>query len=138
MKNGNWNYRLTVEEHLLFYADLKTGTTLKSRQEVDQMIDDLGLSHKRNDLALHLSGGMKRKLSIGAAFIGNSKSVQGKQLFIDQLIILPLFLAGRLFWTNRLLGSIPILADPFGKYFSSTKQVIISQIFFHFVCKNEN
>jgi len=67
--------QLTVEEHLLFYADLKTGTTLKSRQEVDQMIDDLGLSHKRNDLALHLSGGMKRKLSIGAAFIGNSKTV---------------------------------------------------------------
>ena len=67
--------RLTVEEHLLFYANLKTGTTLKSRQEVSKMIEDLGLSHKRHDYACHLSGGMKRKLSIGAAFIGNSKSV---------------------------------------------------------------
>ena len=74
-----WSYdfdRLTVEEHLLFYASLKTGTTLKSRQEVDKMIEDLGLSHKRHDYALHLSGGMKRKLSIGAAFIGNSKLVR--------------------------------------------------------------
>ena len=29
--------------------------------------------HKRDDISEQLSGGMKRKLSIGAAFIGNSK-----------------------------------------------------------------
>lgn len=68
-----YNYRLTVEEHLQFFANLKTGEQIESRKEIDKMIEDLGLSHKRHDISEHLSGGMKRKLSIGAAFIGNSK-----------------------------------------------------------------
>ena len=72
--------RLTVEEHLRFYANLKTGEQLESRKEIDKMIEDLGLSHKRDDISQHLSGGMKRKLSIGAAFIGNSKYVASKFL----------------------------------------------------------
>ncbi|XP_059350163.1 phospholipid-transporting ATPase ABCA1-like [Daphnia carinata] len=67
--------QLTVEEHLRFYANLKTGEQIESRKEIDKMIEDLGLSHKRHDISEHLSGGMKRKLSIGAAFIGNSKTV---------------------------------------------------------------
>lgn len=58
-----------------FYASLKSGHNLVSQKEIDQMIDDLGLSHKRKALSIHLSGGMKRKLSIGTAFIGGSKSV---------------------------------------------------------------
>lgn len=65
--------RLTVREHLLFYANLKSGENADSRKEIDQMIDDLGLAHKRDDPSQHLSGGMKRKLSIGAAFIGGSR-----------------------------------------------------------------
>ncbi|KAK4029566.1 hypothetical protein OUZ56_022545 [Daphnia magna] len=67
--------QLTVEEHLRFFANLKTGEQMESRKEIDKMIEDLGLSHKRHDISEHLSGGMKRKLSIGAAFIGNSKTV---------------------------------------------------------------
>lgn len=66
-------FRLTVEEHLLFYAKLKSGNTEKMQQEIDSMIKDLGLSHKKTDISRNLSGGMKRKLSIGAAFIGDSK-----------------------------------------------------------------
>ena len=66
-------HRLTVEEHLRFFANLKTGEQIESRKEIDKMIEDLGLSHKRHDISEQLSGGMKRKLSIGAAFIGNSK-----------------------------------------------------------------
>ena len=65
--------RLTVEEHLQFYSNLKTGQKFDSQKEIEKMIDDLGLSHKTHDISQHLSGGMKRKLSIGAAFIGNSK-----------------------------------------------------------------
>ena len=64
-----------MEEHLRFYASLKTGEEVGTRKEIDKMIEDLGLSHKKYELSLHLSGGMKRKLSIGAAFIGNSKCV---------------------------------------------------------------
>ena len=56
-----------------FYANLKSGQQIKSRKEIDKMIEDLGLMHKRDDISEQLSGGMKRKLSIGAAFIGNSK-----------------------------------------------------------------
>lgn len=41
--------------------------------EVDQMIYDLGLPHKRNAMSSDLSGGMQRKLSIAVAFIGGSK-----------------------------------------------------------------
>lgn len=68
--------RLTVEEHLLFYAKLKSGRRDEElRQEIDKMIDDLGLSHKKKEISRNLSGGMKRKLSIGAAFIGHSKTV---------------------------------------------------------------
>ncbi|XP_046463654.1 ATP-binding cassette sub-family A member 7-like isoform X2 [Daphnia pulex] len=67
--------QLTVEEHLRFYANLKTGEQIESRKEIDKMIEDLGLSHKKHDISEHLSGGMKRKLSIGSAFIGNSKTV---------------------------------------------------------------
>lgn len=66
------SYRLTVIEHLVFYANLKMGNQI-SMAEIDQVIEDLGLSHKRNEMSCHLSGGMKRKLSIGAAFIGNSR-----------------------------------------------------------------
>lgn len=62
-----------MEEHLRFYSNLKTGERVESWKEINKMIDDLGLSHKKHDLSQHLSGGMKRKLSIGAAFIGNSK-----------------------------------------------------------------
>lgn len=69
-------FRLTVEEHLRFYANLKLGQQIKSRKEIDKMIEDLGLLHKRDDISQHLSGGMKRKLSIGTAFIGNSRSIK--------------------------------------------------------------
>lgn len=62
-----------MEEHLLFYSKLKSGGKLNPLKEINIMIDELGLAHKRYDLSQHLSGGMKRKLSIGAAFIGNSK-----------------------------------------------------------------
>lgn len=69
--------RLTVEEHLWFYGSLRAGNTSDEaiRMEVDQMIYDLGLPHKRHARSTALSGGMQRKLSIAVAFIGGSKVV---------------------------------------------------------------
>nr|ALU63310.1 ATP-binding cassette transporter subfamily A member 1-like protein [Oryzias melastigma] len=66
---------LTVEEHIYFYGRLKglNGSELKT--EMDQMIKDVGLLHKRKDLAKNLSGGMQRKLSVAIAFVGGSKIV---------------------------------------------------------------
>ena len=44
-------------------------------EESDKMVEDLVLSHKRNEISKNLSGGMQRKLSIATAFVGGSKTV---------------------------------------------------------------
>ncbi|KAM7377381.1 hypothetical protein PAMA_013932 [Pampus argenteus] len=66
---------LTVEEHIYFYARLKGCSRDEVKIEMDQMIKDVGLLHKRKDLAKNLSGGMQRKLSVAIAFVGGSKIV---------------------------------------------------------------
>uniref|UniRef100_A0A3B4X364 P-type phospholipid transporter n=1 Tax=Seriola lalandi dorsalis TaxID=1841481 RepID=A0A3B4X364_SERLL len=66
---------LTVEEHIYFYARLKGLNRDEVKIEMDQMIKDVGLPHKRKDLAKNLSGGMQRKLSVAIAFVGGSKIV---------------------------------------------------------------
>ncbi|XP_045158186.2 phospholipid-transporting ATPase ABCA1-like isoform X2 [Mercenaria mercenaria] len=66
---------LTVEEHLWFYARLKGSPAKEVKAEMEQMIKDVGLPHKRNEHSSNLSGGMKRKLSVAIAFVGNSKTV---------------------------------------------------------------
>ncbi|XP_028284635.1 ATP-binding cassette sub-family A member 1 isoform X2 [Parambassis ranga] len=66
---------LTVEEHIYFYARLKGLNRSEVKIEMDQMIKDVGLPHKRKELAKNLSGGMQRKLSVAIAFVGGSKIV---------------------------------------------------------------
>ncbi|XP_034091957.1 phospholipid-transporting ATPase ABCA1-like isoform X2 [Gymnodraco acuticeps] len=66
---------LTVEEHIYFYARLKGLSRQEVQTEMEQMIEDVGLLHKRKDLAKNLSGGMQRKLSVAIAFVGGSKIV---------------------------------------------------------------
>ncbi len=62
-------------EHLRFYARLKGRSDESIAEEAEQTIKDLGLPHKRDELACNLSGGMQRKLSIACAFIGGSRVV---------------------------------------------------------------
>ena len=45
------------------------------KEESNKMIEDLVLSHKRNEISKNLSGGMQRKLSIATAFVGGSQTV---------------------------------------------------------------
>ncbi|KAG5261287.1 hypothetical protein AALO_G00302200 [Alosa alosa] len=66
---------LTVEEHIYFYARLKGRSKKEVDIEIDQMIQDVGLPHKRKELAKNLSGGMQRKLSVAIAFVGGSNIV---------------------------------------------------------------
>ncbi|XP_029015057.1 phospholipid-transporting ATPase ABCA3 [Betta splendens] len=66
---------LTVREHLLFYAQLKGFPKDRIPDEVDRIIGILNLENKRHARSKTLSGGMKRKLSIGIALIGDSKVV---------------------------------------------------------------
>uniref|UniRef100_A0A8C3V0I9 ATP-binding cassette sub-family A member 2 n=1 Tax=Catharus ustulatus TaxID=91951 RepID=A0A8C3V0I9_CATUS len=67
--------RLTVEEHLWFYSQLKSMAEEEIRKEMDKMIEDLELSNKRHCQVQTLSGGMKRKLSVAIAFVGGSRAV---------------------------------------------------------------
>ncbi|XP_073987673.1 phospholipid-transporting ATPase ABCA1-like isoform X2 [Rhodnius prolixus] len=65
----------TVEEHLWFFARLKGHSPGEAQVEIQQILQDLGLSNKKQCLASYLSGGMKRKLSVAIAFIGGSRTV---------------------------------------------------------------
>ncbi|XP_037363662.1 phospholipid-transporting ATPase ABCA3 [Talpa occidentalis] len=64
---------LTVAEHLSFYAQLKGLSAQKCPEEVKQMLGVLGLEDKRDVRSRLLSGGMKRRLSIGIALVAGSK-----------------------------------------------------------------
>ncbi|XP_048497581.1 ABC transporter A family member 1 isoform X3 [Beta vulgaris subsp. vulgaris] len=66
---------LSVKEHLEMFGVLKGVEDDILESVVADMIDEVGLSDKVNTLVSCLSGGMKRKLSLGIALIGNSKVI---------------------------------------------------------------
>ncbi|KAJ3588548.1 hypothetical protein NHX12_012140, partial [Muraenolepis orangiensis] len=66
---------LTVEEHIWFYGRLKGLTEEQVKIEIEQILKDTGLPHKRKSRSCTLSGGMQRKLSVALAFVGGSKVV---------------------------------------------------------------
>ncbi|XP_031439935.1 retinal-specific phospholipid-transporting ATPase ABCA4-like isoform X2 [Clupea harengus] len=70
---------MTVAEHILFYSLLKGRPLPEAMEEVENMLEDLGLPHKRDEEAQNLSGGMQRKLSVAMAFVGGAKVV-----FLDE------------------------------------------------------
>lgn len=45
-----------MEEHIYFYARLKGRSKEEVKCELEQMIKDVGLPHKRKELAKNLSG----------------------------------------------------------------------------------
>ena len=71
--NPIFNY-LTVAEHLELYARIK-GTTGEIKAEIDEILGDIDLLHKKNYLAGNLSGGQKRKLCVAIALIGKSQVI---------------------------------------------------------------
>ncbi|KAG9340457.1 hypothetical protein JZ751_021570 [Albula glossodonta] len=79
---------LTVREHLLFYAQLKGYPREKIPEEVDRIICMLNLEDKRFARSKTLSGGMKRKLSIGIALIGDSKVLSSVHVRSMQVVML--------------------------------------------------
>ncbi|XP_028556093.1 ABC transporter A family member 1 [Dendrobium catenatum] len=66
---------LTVKEHLVMFAAIKGVDDHCLEVQVTEMINEVGLSDKVNSVVGSLSGGMKRKLSLGIALIGNSKVI---------------------------------------------------------------
>ncbi|XP_074647073.1 cholesterol transporter ABCA5-like [Tubulanus polymorphus] len=72
-------YNLTVHEHLELYANLKNVPPEKVKTEVQQILMDMDLVEQANQLIPTLSGGQKRKLSVGIALIGDPKII-----FLDE------------------------------------------------------
>uniref|UniRef100_A0A3Q1FT28 ATP binding cassette subfamily A member 7 n=1 Tax=Acanthochromis polyacanthus TaxID=80966 RepID=A0A3Q1FT28_9TELE len=64
-----------LEEHVWFYGRMKGLSEEQVKAELDTLLDDVGLLHKRHDQTKNLSGGMQRKLSVAIAFVGGSKVV---------------------------------------------------------------
>ncbi|XP_012941784.1 ATP-binding cassette sub-family A member 3 [Aplysia californica] len=66
---------MTVNEHLEFFARLKGAGGPKLTAEVIETAKEVGLEAKMYAPSSSLSGGQKRKLSVGIALIGGSKVV---------------------------------------------------------------
>ncbi|XP_059614826.1 phospholipid-transporting ATPase ABCA3 isoform X2 [Phlebotomus argentipes] len=66
---------LTVREHIKFYSRLKGLDNKQVDAEVKKYVGILELENKIDALTKTLSGGMKRKLSVGVALCGGSKVV---------------------------------------------------------------
>ncbi|XP_074055105.1 phospholipid-transporting ATPase ABCA3-like [Macrotis lagotis] len=66
---------MKVDEQLSFYSQLKGLPKEKCPEEIDLILGILDMENKRYTLSKLLSGGMKRKVSIGIALIAGSKVV---------------------------------------------------------------
>ncbi|KAG9132657.1 hypothetical protein Leryth_016697, partial [Lithospermum erythrorhizon] len=66
---------LTVKEQLEIFATLKGVSEESLANVVTEMVDEVGLADKVNTAVSALSGGMKRKLSLGIALLGDSKVI---------------------------------------------------------------
>lgn len=72
-----WNplfNNLTVEEHLRFYGTLKVGSSVPE-EEMESILQKIDLLNDRKTKAKALSGGMKRRLCLGMALIGDTKVI---------------------------------------------------------------
>ena len=66
---------LTPQEHLEIFYEFKGADKNNKKKEIEKLLEDIGLTDKKNDRAHTLSGGNKRKLSVAIALCGNSKFV---------------------------------------------------------------
>lgn len=65
--------KMTVEEILAFYAKIRGINRKEVKAHVDRIITAVGVGRFRTRMASKLSGGNKRKLSLGVALIGNPR-----------------------------------------------------------------
>ncbi|NWW85031.1 ABCAA protein, partial [Rhynochetos jubatus] len=70
---------LTVKENLKTFAEIKGIKSKEVEREVKNVLELLDISHIQDTQAEKLSGGQKRKLSIGIAMLGNPQV-----LFLDE------------------------------------------------------
>ncbi|TEB16916.1 ABC transporter-like [Perkinsus sp. BL_2016] len=70
---------LTVREHLIIFGGIRGIPFSELEPTLNTLIAEVGLSGRANFQSKALSGGMKRKLSVGIAFVGDPKVV-----FLDE------------------------------------------------------
>ncbi|XP_029171757.1 ATP-binding cassette sub-family A member 5-like isoform X1 [Nylanderia fulva] len=66
---------LTPREHLEFFAAVRGIPRSMIQHEVKKTLKDIDLAEKADTFAKYLSGGQKRKLSVGIAIIGDPKII---------------------------------------------------------------
>ncbi|KAL7706957.1 ATP-binding cassette protein subfamily A member 10 [Lotmaria passim] len=71
--------QLTVREHLDYYAAIKGLRGAEKEAAIQRLLEAVDLKDKEFYLSKALSGGQKRKLSVGVAFVGGSRLV-----FLDE------------------------------------------------------
>lgn len=64
---------LTFLKHLIFFGNLKGYWGRALQKRIVGVVEDVGLSEKMNAFSRALSGGMKRKLCLACALIGEPK-----------------------------------------------------------------
>ncbi|CAM4813346.1 unnamed protein product [Rotaria magnacalcarata] len=65
--------QLTVREHLTLVSEMRQISRKDVNQSIDRILNLIGLADQQHTWAKNLSGGMKRRLSIGISLVGDSK-----------------------------------------------------------------
>ena len=66
---------LTARENLMVASDLAGLPSRRSKERADRLLEELGLSHRRNALPQQMSGGERQRTAIGRALINEPKVV---------------------------------------------------------------
>lgn len=67
---------MTVQEHMEFYGSVKSNWPKDQLKEnIYQLLKEVGLLHVQNAKSSQLSGGMQKRLSVAIAFVGGSEVV---------------------------------------------------------------
>lgn len=65
--------KMTVFEHLKFFGMLKGLSSQNAEKEAVDFLALLQIHDKKDALSMNLSGGQKRRLSLGCSIVGGSK-----------------------------------------------------------------
>ena len=84
--------KLTVEENIMAVLEVQPISWQQRRQKRDQLIDELGLGHIRNNMGYALSGGERRRVEIARALCIAPKFILLDEPFsgIDPIAVLDL------------------------------------------------
>ncbi|HWG86487.1 MAG TPA: LPS export ABC transporter ATP-binding protein [Candidatus Acidoferrales bacterium] len=84
--------KLTVEENIMAVLEVQRLTWQERRKKRDQLIDELGLGHIRNNMGYALSGGERRRVEIARALCIAPKFILLDEPFsgIDPIAVLDL------------------------------------------------